>query len=458
MVCLGLLSGTRALAADDDLPPAMIPATPSADQDKTPPPAAGAEEATPGKAVATDSAAPQTVVPGKKEIEKKEPEKQGPAKAEPEKQGREPKAAVKAPARKAPPKKELTAAQVELRDRVRRTLASQGQQPFNTRDNTAADLIKFCWGFGCRSEVEREDSPGQKINAITCLCWDLPCGGYHLLAMNENRIAARVGYGLQDDPSQFLAMLANAYVPSSYPLRVGQTVRTVADLVESEKRGCRAGTDMSLKLIGLSYYAGQATWKNSLDETWSVERMVTEELARPPVAGPRGITRLLGLSCALNQRVKSKQPLDGSFARAKKFVDDYQKYVLQTQNGDGSWTFRLGAGRPADSDFALQFLATGQIAEWLAVSLPARKLEDPALVRSIEYLDSVLNSERYRWNVQALSSQEITAVEHAARALVVYNARVFAPADVETPSPGEKGKGSNPVVTADGQAGAAVRQ
>ncbi len=64
------------------------------------------------------------------------------------------------PSAKAAPKKQLTAAQVELRDRIRRTLEAQLQQPFNTRDNTAADLIKFCWAFGCRSEVERGDAPG----------------------------------------------------------------------------------------------------------------------------------------------------------------------------------------------------------------------------------------------------------------------------------------------------------
>ena len=77
IVCLGLLLGTRALAADDDLPPAMIPATPSAEQDKTPAPATRSNETAAGKAVATDSVAPQTVAPEKKEIEKKEPEKKG---------------------------------------------------------------------------------------------------------------------------------------------------------------------------------------------------------------------------------------------------------------------------------------------------------------------------------------------------------------------------------------------
>ena len=62
------------------------------------------------------------------------------------------------------------------------------------------------------------------------------------------------------------------------------------------------------------------------------------------------------------------------------------------------------------------------------------------MVRSIEYLDSMLNSERYRWNVQALSGQDIAAMAHAARALAVYDARVFRPADPENLPPAKKAK------------------
>ena len=149
-----------------------------------------------------------------------------------------------------------------------------------------------------------------------------------------------------------------------------------------------------------------------------------------------------------------KQPLDGSFARAKTYVDEYQQHFLRTQYGDGSWSCRPAAGQASDRDFASQFLYSGQAAEWLALSLPAAKLEEPALVKSVEFLDGVLNSERYRWNVQALSSRDIAAVAHAAHALVVYDTRVFKPADAPEPAPDQKRKGVQPVVTAaGGQAG-----
>ena len=117
------------------------------------------------------------------------------------------------------PKKTLTPAQTALRDRIRATLAFLRTQPFNTRDSSPADLMQFCWAFGCRTEVHQGDSSAQGMNGITCLCWDFPCGGYRLLTTSDGHIAARVGYGLQEHPSQFLAMLAVSHVPADYPLR-----------------------------------------------------------------------------------------------------------------------------------------------------------------------------------------------------------------------------------------------
>ncbi len=73
--------------------------------------------------------------------------------------------------------------------------------------------------------------------------------------------------------------MALSRVPPDYPVRVGKTVRKVADLVEAEKLGCRTGGDLSLRLIGLSYYVDEPEWKNDLGETWSIERMIEEEIA-----------------------------------------------------------------------------------------------------------------------------------------------------------------------------------
>ena len=109
------------------------------------------------------------------------------------------------------------------------------------------------------------------------------------------RLAAQIGYGGQQHPGEFLAVLAMSRVKADYPVRVGKKVGSIADLVAAEKLSCRSGGDLSLKLIGLGYYAAEPQWKNDLGETWSIERMIDEELAHPAaVASEIGVESSAG--------------------------------------------------------------------------------------------------------------------------------------------------------------------
>ena len=328
------------------------------------------------------------------------------------------------------PKKTLTAEQTALRDRVRRTLAALAQQPFNTRENTVADIVQFCTVLGCQTTIRDGAAAGQKLNGITCLCWNMPCGGQEPLAVCEGHLAARVGYGYQDRPGQLAAMLALARVPAEYPARAGETTRTVADLIEYEKLSCRSGADLSLRLVALSYYASEPTWKNGLGEDWSLQRMVKQELDRTVSAASfLESPRLLGLSCALDREARDGRRIEGDFLRAKKFLDASVDYAFQAQNSDGSWG-RVTSDRAAPRDYVASLSATGCVLEWLAVGLPEARLEDAHVVKAIQYVDSVLSGQRYRWNVQSLSSREIGAVMSAAHAMAVYDRRLFQPADL----------------------------
>ena len=220
-----------------------------------------------------------------------------------------------------------------------------------------------------------------------------PCGGYHVLAVDGGHVAARVGYGLQDHPSQLLATLALAYVPIDYPIRAGETTRTVADLVESEKLGCRAGRDVAEvdRLVALRQASdleeqpGRAVVDRADGHGGVVAAAAGRSARNHDAAGA-------DLCAGSPPRVETTA---GRFLRAgQTYVDEYQQHFLRTQYGDGSWSCRPAAGQASDRDFASQFLYSGQAAEWLALSLPAAKLEEPALVKSVEFLDGVLNSER----------------------------------------------------------------
>jgi len=327
----------------------------------------------------------------------------------------------------------LNAPMVALRDSVRRTLDAYRRTMLSTRDNTATELMHACLAFGCDTEVYQNGPSGKKANGITTLCWNVPCGGYEPLVLSDGRIAARIGYGVQERRSQLLAVLALARVKPDYPMRAGDDIRTVADLVEHEKLNCRSAVDLSLTLIGLAYYVpDDATWENSLGEQWSVERIVREELAREignVVAGETD--RVMGLGYVLVRRTKRGQPIEGQFLRAKKFIDQYHDYVLKHQNSDGSWAVRRVPGRSTTYDPTQQLHATGRVLEWLAVSLPEERLADARVVRAVTYLNNLLAGGQYRSNLKSYSTRQIGSVMHALHGLAVYDQRVFKPAAAE---------------------------
>ena len=335
---------------------------------------------------------------------------------------------VAAPAEK--PKRELSPALVGLRDMVRQTLAVHRRQTPNTQANTATEIMSYCLAFGCGSQALLNGSNGQRINGITCLCWNYPCAGFELLGFSRDHIAPRIGYGYQERPGEFLATLALARVKSDYPVRVGKDTRTVADLIEAEKLACRSGGDMSLRLIGLSYYVDEPEWKNDLDETWSIDRIIKEEMAKPVVSAAEvGLDRLVGLSYAVTRREKRSKPIEGQYRRAKKYTTDFQEYALKLQNTDGSWGPTFLATRSTSPDVQSQLRATGRVLRWLAISLQDEKLEDARVVKAVGHVARLLSSRQYRRNTPSLSTQQIVSVGHALHGLNVYDRRVFKPAD-----------------------------
>jgi len=324
--------------------------------------------------------------------------------------------------------KQLSAEMTERRDHVRRLLAALRTQPFNTQQNTCSDVLDFCHAFGCETELADNAASGRKVNGITCLCWNMPCSGYELITVSEGHLAPRVGYGYQTNSSELAAVLALAQVPASYPARAGKTVRTVADLIEYEKLTCRPGLDMSLKLVALANYVQEPSWKDSLGGEWTLQRVVAEELNRQQGTQPHAATnRLLGLSAALERFKADKIPLDGDLARAKSYIEESLDYAYAAQNTDGSW------GRPTNRDYATAVAYTAHMLEWLVTILPTGRLEDPQIVRGIDFLYTTFNSPHYQSYIATMSAREISAAMHAAYVLNAYDRRVFVPAD---PPPG----------------------
>ncbi len=324
--------------------------------------------------------------------------------------------------------RQLSPEMLALRDELRRAVVGLARQTLNTRDNTPADIMEACRAFGSGTNVIH-GAPGKKVNGLGCLCWNYLCGGYQLLVHDDDRFMARIGYGLQADAGQFLAVLAITGVPADYEIRAGDAQGTVADLVEFEKRACRSGSDRPFALIGLSYYLDDgATWQNEWGEDWSIERLVREELARSCSASTSAVTcRLMGLSYAVDRRRLRKLPIEGVYADVEAYLDKFHEHALSLQNADGSWhpTFFARQGTSNDTSGVLR--STGHILEWLVFSLPEDRLSDVRVVRSVGYLSKRLGAPSTRANVSSMSHRDLQTTMRAARALVLYDRRAFAP-------------------------------
>jgi hypothetical protein len=346
---------------------------------------------------------------------------------------------------KPPLSPEMTA----LRDRVRHVVAHSFRQPINTNDNTPAEVLEFCVAFGCDTEVRYGSSAGNAMNGIGCLCFNYPCANYHMLVVSQRKVMARVGYALQQRPGHLLATLAESAVPETYELRAGDWRGTVSDLLESEKLGCMTGMDLSQKLVGLAYYLPDgATWKNLAGDSWSLERMVREELNRSPATyGPEAVSHLVGLTYAVDRHCRAGRPCEGQYERAKKFLSEYEGYVFSLQNADGSWHPDFFAAKGTSRDVSGTLRATGHILEWLAMVLPEPQLQDHRIVSSVNYVTKLLDEPYANLNVTATSTREIAAVMHAVHALRIYDRRVFknaGPDKSETPPAETAGKRNPP--------------
>jgi hypothetical protein len=323
----------------------------------------------------------------------------------------------------------LTEDLVELRSKVRSVLRMYQPRCLNTREHNPWEVMHAVIGFGVDANLRRGGPKGEKVNAVSWLCYNGACKGQQMLWVSNGQLTARQGVGLQGHYGQFLAILAQSHVPLDYPVVVNNKHFTLADLLEHEKRDCRAGEELTFKLIATMHYMQDSdeTWKSRDGQTWSIERLVREELAQPIRGAACGGThRLMGLSYAVNKRIKRGQSVTGEFARAQKFVNDYHRYTFGLQNADGSFSTQWFNRREAKPDVDRRLKTTGHILEWLVFSLSDEELRKPNVVKAVNYLSGImLEGNRRTW--------EIGPIGHASHALVVYDRRVFQPHDASQP-------------------------
>ncbi len=305
----------------------------------------------------------------------------------------------------------------QLIDLITQAIEHQKQFPDTSQNRSPWGVMHTTLAWGSAGEILVD---GQPTNAITALCENQAMKGVRLLASKNGKIHPQDGPGLQGHPGQFLAILAQNDVPLEQPLKVGDLEFTVADLVQYEQRTCKPSMELTFKLIGLSHYlpAGDI-WNSEDGGTWSVERILRLEL-RQPINGQQtcgGTHRLMAIHLAVAKQEQHTESLEGAWQAAATYVDDYHQYAFHLFNPDGSCSTDWLERRAAIDDPQRRVQTSGHVLEWLAVSLPDERLQDPKLMGSFAYLSALLT-------VDIGETSAVGPRAHALRAIRIYQDRL----------------------------------
>lgn len=312
----------------------------------------------------------------------------------------------------------LTPEQEVLRKRVQNTLASYYQNwTLNTRDHTPWEVMHAIIAYGVDTRL---NSNGRYTTAMGHLLFSGVSGGQSIVSLKNGRPYMQRGVGVQGHSGQFLAILAQSHLQRDYPLHVSGHDFTLEDLIAAEQYDCESGTELTFKLIGLMHYLpSDATWTNFQGQTWSLDRLVREEIVQPVRGAACGGThRLMGLAYAVRKREQRGEPVTGIYEEARKYLEQYHKYTFGLQNPDGSFSTAWFVRRESRLDLDRRLQTTGHILEWLCFSLSDEQLRDPRVTRAVRYVtDLLLDESGHQW--------EIGHLGHALHALQLYNERIY---------------------------------
>lgn len=289
-------------------------------------------------------------------------------------------------------------------------------------DATKNDVWETMHGFlpwGVDAQI-RTSQYRQPVNTIGWICWNKPCRGHRLFQVNNGKLEAKQGPRVQGHHGQFLAMLAQSYVAPSFEIQVDGKTFTVQDLIEFEKETCVPKSELTFKLISLSYYLpADETWSARDGQQWDIERLLKEEITQKVVGAACGGThRLTGIAFAVASRKKAGLPMDGVWAKAEEYLNAYHRHSFQIQNRDGSFSTNWFEGRGMDRDIDRRLQTSGHILEFLIYSIPQEKLTSPEIVRAVDYITTILErNPRHEWSIGPKG--------HALHALVLYDQLVF---------------------------------
>ena len=193
------------------------------------------------------------------------------------------------PADVAKPQRDLTPELERLRKRMKACSEYYSQRPETTSERSPWGVMHALIAYGPETELIAGSQRSER-HRLDVVERQLQGPAIALPAQRPHR-RPRGRPGTQGHAGQLLAMLAQWRISPATPMKIQGRDFTVADFIEYEKRTCEPRTELTFKSIALSYYLkSHDTWTDDRGRTWSIPRLIQEELrsrSSAPLAAAR---------------------------------------------------------------------------------------------------------------------------------------------------------------------------
>ncbi len=228
-------------------------------------------------------------------------------------------------------------------------------------------------------------------------------------------------YWFEGHINQFLAILSMCNVPLDAKFGTPQGPITMRDMLKNAQMTANEKEEVTWTLWALStYLPPDAEWINAKGERWSIERLVQLEVAKR-VGGPTspcgGTHGLFALARARNVYLRTGKPLRGVWQEADLKIQRYIQTAKNLQNANGTLSSSFFKGKEYKQDFDKRMASCGHVLEFLMISLPQERLNEPWVRRAIEATANDLMANRKAY-------VSCSPLYHATDALSIYLERM----------------------------------
>lgn len=226
-------------------------------------------------------------------------------------------------------------------------------------------------------------------------------------------------YAFEGHPAQFLALLSQSDLPTTYRFKVGNQFITLGDIITNTTKEVNTREEVTWVLWGLQHYMRpDAQWVNQNNEPWSIERLVQIETQAPVVGAPCGGNhRLFALTRTRDKHLKFGGKLVGTWAQADYKIRQHIEIARSMQNFDGTFSSKFYETSGHTSDLNQRFNTTGHTMEFLSIALPNERLNEPWVRNAVSVLCNDLIANRQR-------QIDCGPLYHTLNSLMIYRERV----------------------------------